>query len=164
MKRFLGALLASIAGILTFVFLSIPCMSLNADNETVTELTATTGWDILSVESDSYTMVKIFIIIMIILACLLILVAVLSLLKETNIIKSNVNFNMISFLLLVLLTISAVVVLIGISNIDKSEFLGETIQPYKAGIGAILNVVVSGIATLLGIFTLTGSSGKKKRR
>ena len=164
MKRFLGALLASIAGILTFVFLSIPCMSLNADNETVTELTATTGWDILSVESDSYTMVKIFIIIMIILACLLILVAVLSLLKETNIIKSNVNFNMISFLLLVLLTISAVVVLIGISNIDKSEFLGETIQPYKAGIGAVLNVVVSGIATLLGIFTLTGSSGKKKRR
>ena len=109
-------------------------------------------------------MVKIFIIIMIILACLLILVAVLSLLKETNIIKSNVNFNMISFLLLVLLTISAVVVLIGISNIDKSEFLGETIQPYKAGIGAVLNVVVSGIATLLGIFTLTGSSGKKKRR
>ncbi len=164
MKRFLGALLASIAGILTFVFLSIPCMSLNADNETVTELTATTGWDILSVESDSYTMVKIFIIIMIILACLLILVAVLSLLKETNIIKSNVNFNMISFLLLVLLTISAVVVLIGISNIDKSEFLGETIQPYKAGIGAILNVVVSGIATLLSIFTLSGSSGKKKRR
>lgn len=164
MKRFLGALLASIAGILTFVFLSIPCMSLNTDNETATELSATTGWDILSVESDSYTLVKVFIIIMIILACLLILVAILSLLKETNIIKSNINFNMISFLLLVLLTISAVVVLIGIGNIDKSEFLGETIQPYKAGIGAILNVVVSGIATLLSLFTLGGSNTKKKRR
>ena len=106
MRRFLGALCSSVAGILTFVFLSIPFVSLNAENATLQEATSYTGWEILQSDllanMDGYNLVKIFIIVSIVIACLLIIMAVLSLLKETNIIKTSANFNFYAFLLLIL--------------------------------------------------------------
>lgn len=168
MRRFLGALCSSVAGILTFVFLSIPFVSLNAENATLQEATSYTGWEILQSDllanMDGYNLVKIFIIVSIVIACLLIIMAVLSLLKETNIIKTSANFNFYAFLLLILLTVSSVVLIIGVSNLGSYEILGETIKPCKAKVGAILNIVFAGICTVLAIFSTSSSGSKKKRK
>lgn len=170
MKRFLGALSGSVAGILTFVFLSIPFMSLNNENETITEATSMNAWDVLNNEllsnMEGYGLLKAFIIISIVLACLIILLSVLSLLKETKIIKTNANFDFFNFLLLILLTVSAVVVIIGISNLGKitgGVFTDEVYRPCKAGVGSILNIVVSALATLVCAIPVFSPSKKKKR-
>lgn len=169
MKRFLGALSGSVAGILTFVFLSIPFMSLNNENETITEATSMNAWDFLNSEllsnMEGYGLLKAFIIISIVLACLIILLSVLSLLKETKIIKTNANFDFFNFLLLILLTVSAVVVIIGISNLGSTTGIvsGEVYRPYKAGAGSILNIVVSALATLVCAIPVFRPSKKKKR-
>ena len=167
MKRFLGALSGSVAGILTFVFLSIPFMSLNNENETIIEKTSMNAWDFLNSEllsnMEGYGFLKAFIIISIVLACLIILLSVLSLLKETKIVKTNANFDFFNFLLLILLTVSAIVVIIGISNLGKTTgvFTDEVIRPYKAGAGSILNIVVS--APLVCAIPVFSPSKKKKR-
>ena len=169
MKRFLGALSGSVAGILTFVFLSIPFMSLNNENETITEATSMNAWDFFNNEllsnMEGYGFLKAFIIISIVLACLIILLSVLSLLKETKIVKTNANFDFFNFLLLILLTVSAIVVIIGISNLGKTTgvFTDEVYRPYKAGVGSILNIVVSALATLVCAIPVFSPSKKKKR-
>ena len=89
----------------------------------------------------------------------------MSLLKETKIVKTNANFDFFNFLLLILLTVSAVVVIIGISNLGKTTgvFTDEVIRPYKAGVGSILNIVVSVLATLVCAIPVFSPSKKKKR-
>ena len=169
MKRFLGALSGSVAGILTFVFLSIPFMTANSESTNLTEATSMNGWDILNSEFlsnlEGYGLLKAFIIISIVLACLVILLSVLSLLKETKIIKSNANFDFFNFLLLILLVVSAVVVIIGISNLGSTTGIisGEVYRPYKAAVGAICNIVVSALAIIVCAFGAFGSNKKKKR-
>ena len=79
MKKYIGAFASGLAGILTFVFLSLDGLFAKASAGGLSTSSSTSGWDILKDDGsniDGYTLYKIAVIAMIVIACLLILSAV----------------------------------------------------------------------------------------
>ena len=166
MKKYLGALSAGLTSILMFVFLSIPCLTLNVANNTTTNNYS--GWQILSGVNessstifsslDSYGLLKTFTIILLVIGCLLAVLAIIMLLQNTKIIKVKFNFNFINVLLQILFCVSVIVIMIAMSNLNSdlnlNGDLGTTITQtiktyYTIGMGTIFNLIVGVIATVL---------------
>lgn len=162
MKKYLGALSAGLTSILMFVFLSIPCLTLNVANNTTTNNYS--GWQILSGVNessstlfsnlDSYGLLKTFTIILLVIGCLLAVLAIIMLLQNTKIIKVKFNFNFINVLLQILFCVSVIVIMIAMSNLnsDLGTTITQTIKTYYTiGMGTIFNLIVGVIATVLSI-------------
>lgn len=165
MKKYLGALSAGLTSILMFVFLSIPCLTLNVANNTTTNNYS--GWQILSGVNessstifsslDSYGLLKTFTIILLVIGCLLAVLAIIMLLQNTKIIKVKFNFNFINVLLQILFCVSVIVIMIAMSNLnsDLGTAITQTIKTYYTiGMGTIFNLIVGVIATVLSILRM----------
>ncbi len=153
MKKLLSSIASIATGVLTFVFLSIPCFVTKITVAGVTTSESASGWELLKEEAsiEGYTLFKIFAIVALIIACLLIISGLITLLQQLGIVKSKLNFCLINSILLALYTISSVVAMIGViimGNKTSLEVLGQSIAS-GVGIGIILMLVVGAIATII---------------
>lgn len=156
MKKLFCSIASLATAVLTFVFLSIPCMVVSGMGMSE----SSNAWDMLKDEAvdltgktiDGYTLFKIFTIVAIIVACILAILGVILLLQQFGIIKSEMNFRFISAILLAVYTVVAIIAMVGViimCNNDMFKLLGDAIS-VKVGVGMILNVVVGAIATVIG--------------
>lgn len=174
MKKFLGIISAGLTSIMMFVCLSIPCLTYNTSSG---EATSYNGWQVLSGKTtvlgtetstlfsklDSYSFMKTVLIIMLVLGCLLALLTIVMLLKETKVIKTKFDFNFVNVLLLIAFVVCAIILLILVAKFNK-EIKATEYLFYSSGIGYILNLVVSALMLCLGIFASLPNKKKSKRR
>lgn len=152
MKKYIGAFASGLAGILTFVFLSLDGLFAKASAGGLSTSSGTSGWDILKEDGsnvDGYTLYKIAVIAMIVIACLLILSAVVIILKNAKVFKSKAKFNVINNVLLALFALAAIIAFVGACVMGGDMSVGETIK-VTAGVGSWLNMVVGVVACAMG--------------
>lgn len=153
MKKYIGAFASGLAGILTFVFLSLDGLFVKASAGGLSTSTSTSGWDILKDDGsnvDGYTLYKIAVIAMIVIACLLILSAVVIILKNAKVFKSKAKFNVINNVLLALFALATILAFVGACVMGGERSVGETIK-VTAGLGSWLNMVVGVVACAMGL-------------
>lgn len=156
MKKYIGAFASGLAGILTFVFLSLDGLFVKASAGGLSTSTSTSGWDIIKDENglyanvDGYTLYKIAAIAMIVIACLLILSAVVIILKNAKVFKSKAKFNVINNVLLALFALATILAFVGACVMGGEKSVGETIK-VTAGLGSWLNMVVGVVACAMGL-------------
>ena len=152
MKKYIGAFASGLAGILTFVFLSLDGLFAKASAGGLSTSSGTSGWDILKEDGsnvDGYTLYKIAVIAMIVIACLLILSAVVIILKNAKVFKSKAKFNVINNVLLALFALATIIAFVGACVMGGDMSVGETIK-VTAGVGSWLNMVVGVVACAMG--------------
>lgn len=153
MKKYIGAFASGLAGILTFVFLSLDGLFAKASAGSLSTSSGTSGWDILKDDGsniDGYTLYKIAVIAMIVIACLLILSAVVIILKNAKVFKSKAKFNVINNVLLALFALATILAFVGACVMGGEMSVGETIK-VTAGLGSWLNMVVGVVACAMGL-------------
>lgn len=153
MKKYIGAFASGLAGILTFVFLSLDGLFAKASAGGLSTSSGTSGWDILKEDGsnvDGYTLYKIAVIAMIVIACLLILSAVVIILKNAKVFKSKAKFNVINNVLLALFALATILAFVGACVMGGEMSVGETIK-VTAGLGSWLNMVVGVVACAMGL-------------
>lgn len=153
MKKYIGAFASGLAGILTFVFLSLDGLFAKASAGGLSTSSGTSGWDILKDDGsniDGYTLYKIAVIAMIVIACLLILSAVVIILKNAKVFKSKAKFNVINNVLLALFALATILAFVGACVMGGEMSVGETIK-VTAGLGSWLNMVVGVVACAMGL-------------
>ena len=163
MKKLFCSIASLATAVLTFVFLSIPCIVSSAMGVTVNS----SGWDLIKNEQtvlgvtapdafneiNGYTLTRIFLIVALVVACILAILGIILLLQQFGIIKSEMNFRFISAILLAVFTVVAIVAMIGVIVMVKD--MGADIPSgidnigVSIGAGVILNVVVGVIATAI---------------
>lgn len=160
MKKFIGAICSGVAGILTFVWLSLDWFTQKFTMGSLTEKEGITGWNLITnkVEGEpaglemfkgAYTLHRVAAIAMLVIACLLIVSAVVLLLKNLNVIKCKFNFNIVNNILLTLFVVAVILAIVGVSimgsELCKALGNSEGLSAY-AGIGAWLALAFSVVA------------------
>lgn len=156
MRKYIGAVSSALMGILTFVFLSLPTMSteysafgLTSDPQNLS------GWDLLkkSWEVDGFTLYKVFTIIAIVVACLLIISAVIMILRNLKVLKFKFSMNLINNILLILFLVCVVVALVGLimvcGKISAGAFGIEA--ETNPGVGVWLMLAFAIVTTLVSL-------------
>ncbi|MBQ7798201.1 MAG: hypothetical protein IJ371_03675 [Clostridia bacterium] len=129
MKKFLGAIVSGLAGVLSLVFLAMPAFKAKGAG-------SESGWDLLTDkaigESDmtAVTWYRIFAWILVVLAIVLIIVAVLQLLSALNVIKLPAIVNTIAKYALIALAVVSVLALVANFGIRS-----ESIDNFKEYFG-----------------------------
>ncbi len=117
MKKYIGVICSGLMAVLTFIFLSINWMNtkVTAGSLTTTE-DGSNAWNLLKESSDvnGYTLWKVFTIIAIVLAVLLIISAVIMVLINTKVLKAKFSMNLINNILLTVFLVCVVVAIIGL--------------------------------------------------
>ena len=158
MKKIVGPLCSFLAGVMTFVFLSIPYFITKISSEGAEDVTkAENAWQMLknyNASTNGYLMFKVATIIMIALASLLIIWSVLLLLNNFNIINHElINFNLMNTVVLFLLVVATMIQMIAL--LMMGNFVGGTIAGTitntYTGVGLWLNVAQSTITFLVAL-------------
>lgn len=164
MKKFIGGLCSIAVGICTYIFLGMDFITaklgrLSSDG--------VSGYDLIKekdLESiDGFTLHKIFAIICMVVAGLLILMGLVLILNNMGTIKTKANLTALNSLLLVVYSICAVVTLIAnfifCGNMEDAS-LG--LVEYTPALGVWLFVAVGVVLTLMAL--LFGNVKAKKKR
>ena len=126
MKKFLGAIVSGLAGVLSLVFLSLPAFIIDRD---ILGESNTSGWKMLT-EGESkltaLTWYRVFAWVLVVLAVVLIVVAIIQLLSAFNIIKVPAIVDTCAKYALIALAVVSVLALVANFGI-RSEF----IDPFK---------------------------------
>lgn len=150
MKKFLGAIVSGLAGVLSLVFLAIPAFSVKVMGETENF----SGWKLLT-DSDlgkadytSLTWYRIFAWVLVVLAIVMIVVAVLQLLSALNVVKLPAIVNTVAKYALIALAVVAVLTLVanfGLrADVIEKDFGGKKVLEAidaKVSVGASLWLV-----------------------
>ena len=156
MKKYIGAISSALMGILTFVFLGLAWMSTKISAAGIsTDPASTSAYDLIkeSNEVDGFTLYKVFTIIAIVVACLLIVSAIIMILRNLNILKFKFSMNLINNILLILFLVCVVVALIGLIMMC-GEWSGSAFgveQSTTPGIGAWLTLAFAIVTTLVSL-------------
>lgn len=156
MRKYIGAVCSALMGILTFVFLGLNWMSTRTSAVGVTsDPVSINAYDLIneSMEVDGFTLYKVFTIIAIVVACLLIVSAVIMILRNLNILKFKFSMNLINNILLILFLVCVVVGLIGLIMMCgemSGTFLGLE-QSTTPAIGAWLTLAFAIVTTLVSL-------------
>jgi hypothetical protein len=160
MKKFLGAIISGLAGVLSLVFLAIPAMSMDygIEKENVS------GWKILTDEAwgkadmTAVTWYRIFAWILVVLAVILIVAAVIQLLSSLGVIKVPAIVNTVAKYALTALAVVSILALIanfGIRGemIDQAEIFGSTAkkaaeEAYSVGAALWVVSIINAIAAV----------------
>lgn len=168
MKKLLSAIASIATAVLTFVFLSLPCSVVST--KIANQSTSTSGWDLLKNADnfknlitgeytvDGYGTFRVFSIILMVVAGILLISGLITLLQQFGIVKTKINFCLINSVILAVYTVIAVVVMIALITFSGT-FTVEKLTTGSVGVGAILIVVVGAIATILSFLC---SFGKKR--
>ena len=153
MKKYLGALCSFVVAVLTFVFLS--CSALI---QTLGSLTSkSSGWDLLTTDGnvEGLALYKVSAIALIVLAALLLVMSVLIVLKNTKVLKLNLN-------LLNDVLLTAFVVFAALGLIAAFILAGKSYVDAKAGVGTWLNLAFAVLACACAwLFARKDAKGKK---
>lgn len=120
MRKYIGAVSSALMGILTFVFFALAWKTTQvmAGDTKIGDPTSVSGYDIINneplLEPDGYTLFKVFAIIAMVVACLLIISAIIMILRNLKILKFKFNMNLINNILLILFLVCVVVAIIGL--------------------------------------------------
>ena len=164
MKKFLGAIISGLAGVLSLVFLALPVLSVDfgiGDAETVS------GWKVLTDEAwgkadmTAVTWYRILAWILVVLAIVLVVVAVIQLLSSLNIIKVPAIVGKVGNYALITLAVVSILALIanfGIRAelINQAEKFGGEIakkaasEAYSVGAALWIVAIVNAIAAVCG--------------
>ena len=160
MKKFIGAICSGVAGILTFVWLSLDWFTQKMTMGSLTEKDGLTGWNLITnkVEGEpaclemfkgAYTLHRVAAIVMLVVACLLIVSAVVLLLKNLNVIKCKFNFSLVNNILLTVFVVAVVLAIVGVTimgnELCKAIGNPEGFSAY-ASVGAWLALAFSVVA------------------
>lgn len=129
MKKYLGALCSFVVAVLTFVFLS--CSALI---QTIGSLTSkSSGWDLLTTDGnvEGLALYKVSAIALIVLAALLLVMSVLIVLKNTKVLKTKLNLNLLNDVLLTAFVVFAALGLIAAFILAGKSYIDAT-----AGVGS----------------------------
>ena len=163
MKKYLGAMISGLVGILTFVFLSIPQFVMSSEMMDIAE--KKNAWDFFDADAaeamseiNGFGFYKFAVIALAIVAGLLIVCAAIMLLK--NVLKLKFNLNMINNIVLAAFAVLAVCALIALFVIksDMMSMLSELAMgadisemiSINPGIGAWFNVVIGVVGCAAG--------------
>ena len=155
MRKIVGPLCSFLAGVMIFVFLSIPYFITKTTVEGVADVTGSeNAWQMLQnydANTNGYVMFKVATIIMIVLASILIVWSVLLALNNFDMFHFDfINFNLMNTLVLFLLVVATVVQMIAIlmmMNFIGGTLAGVTTSAY-GGIGLWLNIAQTMITFL----------------
>ena len=163
MKKLVGPMCSFLAGVLCFVFLSIPYFITKVTAEGVADVTNTeNAWQMLKNYDSTvngYMMFKVATIIMIVFASLLIVWSIILALYNFDMFKFDfVNFNLMNTLVLFMYMVAVVVQMIAI--LMMMNFIGATVAGVVTraygGVGLWLNLATS-IITFLSALLFTKS-------
>ena len=163
MKKLLGTICSFVAAALAFVFLSLP--AINLKDKVLGSTGTISGWQLLSEDYkniNGFYLHKIFAIVLLVVAGLLIISGILLLLKNFGKLKMSANLSLINNVLLSLFALSAIVTLVG-----AFVFAGDATNAligYTAAIGPWLNSAVGLAACLCGWFFANKDAKKKARK
>ena len=152
MKKYVGAIASGLAGILTFVFLSIDGLITKITSGGMSVSESVNAWDIIKeegMEISGFTLYKVAVILMIIVASLLIISAILMILKNAKVFKSKVKFDLINNILLSVFAIITILAFIGACIMGGDMTIGDTMITC-AGVGSWLNMIVGILACVSG--------------
>ena len=153
MKKFIGPICSFVAGIFTFIFLSIANFVVTVSYLGFSASESSTAWDMIKESADvkGYGLFKVSTIFLIILACLLIVSGVILLLKNLGILKVKINFSIINNIILSAFAFFAVLALIGLFIMGGEVSVAEEgiKMTATAGVGAWLNVILGAAACAL---------------
>lgn len=150
MKKYLGAIISGLLGVLAFVFLSLPNLAATALGETDT----INAWDLLKDETSAdiagYGLYKFATIALIVVAVILIICAVVMLLK--NVLKIKFNLNIINNIVLAVFALLAIMAIIALFIIagDMQELMALINGSVAVGIGAWFNAVLAVVGCVCG--------------
>ncbi len=163
MKKFIGAICSAVAGILTFIWLSLDwCVAGPKANKM-----EFSGWELIAnkhtegkvtiknffteqIKFEGYKMARVFAIIMLVVACLLIVSAVVMLLKNLNVLKVKLNLSLINNILLAVFVAALVLTVIGLL-IMRADILDKaSTWSCYAGVGLYLQAVTAVAACACG--------------
>lgn len=147
MKKYVGAICSAVAGIFTFILLSLNWMTAKYEYASMTEKESVTGWDLMKDANDvkGFTLYKLAAIIMIIIAAVLIIAAVVLILQNLNILKFKFNLNTINNIILTVFVGFVVLAMIGVFVMAKDmshSVLGMEMK-CSAAIGAWFMAIVA---------------------
>ena len=168
MKKFIGAICSGAAGLLTFIWLSLPWFATSTEGMKMTA----SGWQLIANKATikgegmsmviedvftefkaAYTLSKVFAIIALVVACLLVAYAVVLVLKNLNVIKFNFKFNLVNN---IALSVFAAVVLMAVVGVVIMAIAGlkemgnpDGLSMY-ASVGAWLSLVSAAAACACG--------------
>ena len=164
MKKFVGAICSGAAGLLTFVWLCLPWLTQKITMGDLSEKVTFSGWNLITNRYEgqkagfetfkgAYTLHRVFAIIALIAACLLVAYAVVLLLKRLNVLKFNFKFNLVNNILLTVLAGAVLVAVVGVV-VMAAAALKELGNPdylsIYASVGAWLSLVVAAAACVCG--------------
>ena len=167
MKKYLGAIVSGLVGVLTFVFLSIPNFVMKMAYESETMRETMTAWELFNEENTqgfelagvNAGFAKFCVIALAVVAGLLIVCSVVMLLK--NVLKLKLNLNMINNIVLAAYAVIAVIALIaffvlGNDMIVAAKGLKEAIEAmggslyFGPAVGAWVNASVGVVGCAAG--------------
>jgi len=154
MKKWIAPICSAVAGIFSFIMLSLNWCIMESKYVKF----EFTGWEILKNEKemfkneawtlDGYGFYKFAAIAMLVVAVIAIIAAVVLLLNNLNVIKLNLNLNLINNIILSVLVLFVILAIVALFVMSKDEFLKQA--DTAAGIGAWLQLAISIIACSCG--------------
>lgn len=152
MKKWIAPICSAVVGILSFITLCFNWVVIKSPYGK----TKYSGWDLLEnsklfKEFDGYTLFKVATIIMLVVAVVAIVAAIVLVLKNLNVIKFNMNLNLINNIILSVLVLFVVLALIGLL-IMRADILDQTNKFVKpsADFGVWLQLALSVAACACG--------------
>lgn len=138
--KFVGSISSLVAGVFTFIFFSIAHMSMGS--------LSSNGWDLIQQSSsgapNGFVLYKIFGIASIAIACVLIIMGIMLLLKDLNVLKVKFNLNFLNNIMLTVFCLCVVLAFIGdVVMCSESSYV-------NVGAGMWLLLAFSVVACLLG--------------
>lgn len=146
MKKFLGAIVSGLAGVLSLVFLALPGLVTKMNFMGIKESENTSAWKMLTEGKAEYTAVtwyRIFAWILVVLAIVLIVVAVLQLLSSLGVIKMPTIVNKIAIYALVGLAVVSILALVANFGIRAEMIKDAGGKDVLKAIGITLSVGAS---------------------
>lgn len=162
MKKWIAPICSAVVGILSFIMLCLDWCAQKMSYGDMSQTEKIKGWDLIKdadkvyKEYDGYTLFKVAAIIMLVVAVIAIIAAVVLLLNNLNVIKLNLDLNLINNIVLSVLLGTVILALIGLAVFGNSivDEVAEYIKPAKikvfAHVGAWLQLVITGVACGLG--------------
>ena len=145
MKKFLGAIISGLAGVLSLVFLALPGLTTKIELMGMKESDTVSGWKMLTDGKAEYTAVtwyRIFAWILVVLAIVLIVVAVLQLLSSLGVIKMPAILNRVATYALIALALVSILALVANFGI-RAEMIDDAGKEVLKAMGMSLSVGAS---------------------
>ena len=158
MKKWIAPICSAVVGILSFIMLCFNWIAYKASYGGVKVVDEkVTGWDLIKdsdkiyKELDGYTLYKVAAIIMLVVAVVAIIAAVVLLLNNLNVIKLNLDLNLINNIVLSVLVFTVVLAFVGLfmmraDMLDTWKDMGLKSTSANAHVGAWLQLVISVVA------------------